>query len=87
MSNVRREGVPCRATTQAKAARSSGCIALLSLHQVRYDVEAGFLAALDYPLPMSRRSVGLTLRRHFLPTRLQSELLATLRAASEKLPD
>ena len=60
-------------------------LALLSLHQVRYDVEAGFLAALDYPLPMSRRSVGLTLRRHFLPTRLQSEFLAALRAASEKL--
>jgi LysR family transcriptional regulator of gallate degradation len=62
-------------------------LALLSLHQMRYDLEAGFLAALDYPLPASRRSVGLTLRRHFLPTRLQSEFLAALRAASASLSE
>jgi len=62
-------------------------LALLSLHQMRYDLEAGFLAALDYPLPASRRSVGLTLRRHFLPTRLQSEFLAALREASASLSE
>ncbi|CAN7278299.1 LysR family transcriptional regulator [Rhizobium sp. LjRoot254] len=62
-------------------------LALLSLHQMRYDLEAGFLAALDCPLPTSRRSVGLTLRRHFLPTRLQSEFLTTLREASAGLSE
>jgi hypothetical protein len=54
---------------------------------MRYDLEAGFLAALDYPLPTSRRSVGLTLRRHFLPTRLQSEFIDTLREASAGLSE
>ena len=62
-------------------------LALLSLHQMRYDLEAGFLAALDHPLPASRRSVGLTLRRHFLPTRLQSEFLVALREASANLSE
>jgi LysR family transcriptional regulator, regulator for genes of the gallate degradation pathway len=62
-------------------------LALLSLHQMRYDLEAGFLAALDYRLPTSRRSVGLTLRRHFLPTQLQSAFLATLREGSAGLSE
>lgn len=60
-------------------------LALLSTHQVRYDLEAGFLAVIDCPLPPSRRSVGLTVRRHWLPTRLQAELLAALRAGSAEL--
>ena len=60
-------------------------LALLSTHQIRYDLEAGFLALVDCDLPPSRRPVGLTLRRHWLPTRLQSEFLAALRDASSEL--
>lgn len=60
-------------------------LALLSTHQIRYDLEAGFLAVVDCDLPPSRRPVGLTLRRHWLPTRLQSEFLAALRDASSEL--
>ena len=62
-------------------------LALLSAHQIRYDLEAGFLGVVDCALPPSRRSVGLTCRRHWLPTRLQAEFLATLRAGSAALCD
>jgi LysR family transcriptional regulator of gallate degradation len=60
-------------------------LALLSTHQIRYDLEAGFLGIVDCPPPPSRRPVGLTLRRHWLPTRLQSEFLDILREASSGL--
>lgn len=60
-------------------------LALLSTHQIRYDLEAGFLAVVDCALPPSRRPVGLTRRRHWLPTRLQSEFLAALREGSAGL--
>lgn len=60
-------------------------LALLSRHQIRYELEAGFLAAMDYPLPASRRPVGVTLRRHWLPTALQAEFLALLREHSAEL--
>jgi LysR family transcriptional regulator of gallate degradation len=62
-------------------------LALLSTHQIRYDLEAGFLALMDCPLPPAPRSVGLTFRRHWLPTRLQADFLATLRAASAGLSE
>ena len=60
-------------------------LALLSRHQIRYELEAGFLSAIDYPLPDSRRPVGVTLRRHWLPTALQAEFLALLREHSAGL--
>ncbi len=60
-------------------------LALLSRHQIRYELEAGFLAAMDYPLPGSRRPVGITLRRHWLPTALQAEFLGLLREHSAGL--
>jgi LysR family transcriptional regulator, regulator for genes of the gallate degradation pathway len=60
-------------------------LALLSRHQIRYELEAGFLAAMDYPLPDSRRPVGITMRRHWLPTALQAEFLALLKEHSAEL--
>ncbi len=63
----------------------SNHLALLSRHQVRYELEAGFLAVMDYPLPDSRRPVGVTLRRHWLPTALQAEFLSLLRKHSAEL--
>lgn len=62
-------------------------LALLSAQQIRYDLEAGFLAVVDCSLESSRRSVGLTYRRHWLPTRLQAELLTELRDGSADLSD
>ncbi len=60
-------------------------LALLSSHQIRYELAANFLAVMDYPLPDSRRPVGVTLRRHWLPTMLQAEFLALLRQHSAEL--
>jgi LysR family transcriptional regulator of gallate degradation len=60
-------------------------LALLSSHLIRYDLEAGFLEVIDCPLPPSRRPVGLTYRRHWLPTRLQAEFLAELRNGSSAI--
>ena len=60
-------------------------LALLSRHQIRYELEAGFLATMDHPLPGSRRPVGVTLRRHWLPTALQAEFLSLLRKHSAGL--
>lgn len=60
-------------------------LALLSQHQIRYEMEAGFLAPLDYDLPHSHSTVGMTIRRNWLPTALQSEFLAALRETSNDL--
>jgi LysR family transcriptional regulator of gallate degradation len=60
-------------------------LALLSTHQIRYDLEAGFLVVIDCELPPSRRSVGLTCRKHWLPTQLQGDFLAALRQGSAAL--
>jgi hypothetical protein len=60
-------------------------LALLSRHQIRYELEAGFLATVDHPLSGSRRPVGVTLRRHWLPTALQAEFLSLLRKHSAEL--
>ncbi|MBX9458734.1 MAG: LysR family transcriptional regulator [Rhizobium sp.] len=62
-------------------------LTLLSSHQIRYDLEAGFLAVVDCPVPQSRRLVGLTVRKHWLPTRLQAEFLAALREGSMALTE
>ena len=62
-------------------------LALLSAHQIRYDLEVGFLSVIDYPLPPSQRSVGFTSRRHWLPTRLQAAFLDALRQGSAGLDD
>jgi LysR family transcriptional regulator, regulator for genes of the gallate degradation pathway len=60
-------------------------LALLSTHQIRYDLEAGFLGVLDCPLPPSQRSVGLTFRRHWMPTKLQAEFVTALRRGAAEL--
>ncbi|MBB3589705.1 DNA-binding transcriptional LysR family regulator [Rhizobium sp. BK529] len=57
-------------------------LALLSRHQIRYELQAGFLSVINYPLPASRRPVGVTLRCHWLPTALQAEFLTLLREYS-----
>ena len=61
-------------------------LALLSTHQVRYDLEAGFLGLLTCDLPPSQRPVGITQRRHWLPTRIQSEFLVALKEGSADMP-
>src|SRR5690606_14793242 len=52
-------------------------VALLSTRQVQPELDAGFLAALPIRLNV-RRPIGLTLRRNWQPTALQSEYLGLL---------
>lgn len=54
-------------------------LALLSRHQAHYEIQAGFLVALDFDLPDLGHSIGVTTRRHWLPTALQKEFVETLR--------
>lgn len=67
------------------AARSlllaSDRLMLLSARQVHQELEAGLLAVLPHPAGQVTRDIGLTLRRGWVPTAQQSELLEELRAA------
>lgn len=53
-------------------------LALLSHHQCEFEINAGFLTKLDFELPPHDRSVGITHRRHWIPTALQSSFLESL---------
>ena len=65
------------------AARSlllaSDRLMLLSARQVHQELEAGLLAVLPHPAGDVTRDIGLTLRRGWVPTAQQSDLLAELR--------
>jgi LysR family transcriptional regulator of gallate degradation len=54
-----------------------GCISRL---QAQAEIDKGLVVALPVDLP-GTRPIGLTLRRDFLPTRAQAELLTALRSA------
>uniref|UniRef100_UPI0018EF0BBA LysR family transcriptional regulator n=1 Tax=Paracoccus binzhouensis TaxID=2796149 RepID=UPI0018EF0BBA len=56
-----------------------GCISRL---QVAAEIELGALCLLDLDLPETRRPIGLSQRRDWLPTRAQAEFLTELRAVS-----
>jgi DNA-binding transcriptional LysR family regulator len=57
-------------------------IGLLSIEQVRYEVDAGFLKLLPAPMPHTERPIGLTFRKHWLPTTVQNDFIALLRRVS-----
>jgi hypothetical protein len=52
---------------------------LLSEQQARHELAAGELVALPHPAGRVVRAIGFTLRRDWLPTAAQSELLDILR--------
>jgi DNA-binding transcriptional LysR family regulator len=52
---------------------------LISLRQVRPEIEANLLAALPMQLPFCSRPIGITTRRDWEPTQLQANYLQTLR--------
>ncbi len=56
--------------------------ALLSVRQVRLDIESGQLALLCGPLPGTARPIGLTVRRDWQPTGVQSAFIEEVRRAS-----
>ncbi|MDR6819301.1 DNA-binding transcriptional LysR family regulator [Neorhizobium sp. 2083] len=54
-------------------------LALLSRHQLRHELKAGFLTLLNYDVPGKPLSIGITTRRNWQPTALQAEYLAAIR--------
>ncbi len=54
-------------------------LTLISLHQIRYEMQWGMLAPLPLSLPQTRRPIGLTKRRDWRPTALQARFLELLR--------
>jgi len=65
------------------AARSlllaSDRVMLLSEHQIHHELASGQLVALAHPLGRVTRSIGLTVRRDWRPTEVQSQLIEGLR--------
>jgi len=57
---------------------SSDHIALSSVHQASYELEKGDLVVVDQCPPEASRSVGITSRKNWKPTRVQSEFLRLL---------
>lgn len=60
----------------------SDALALLSPHQIRYEIDAGLLVTIGDPVPGSERQIGVTTRADWAPTRLQGVFLECLRAAA-----
>ncbi|MEO8020172.1 MAG: LysR family transcriptional regulator [Pseudomonadota bacterium] len=74
------QSVQCNSLTAARAfLLESDCLMLASTQQIYYELRAGLLAAVPHPQGNVVRSIGLTVRRHWQPTRAQAELLDLLR--------
>ncbi len=58
---------------------ASDRVALLPARQVAVELEAGLLSVSRSPLEDTARQIGLTLRQHWYPTRVQTRLLELLR--------
>jgi hypothetical protein len=55
---------------------------LSSANQIHYELQAGLLVAMPHPGGRVTRSIGLTMRRNWQPTPVQSRLLDLLRELS-----
>ena len=58
---------------------ASDRVMLLSAHQIHNELATGQLVALPHPLGAVSRAIGLTVRRKWHPTEVQTQLLVTLR--------
>lgn len=58
--------------------------ALLSVSQVRRDIATMQLAILGHPLAHTSRSIGMTVRRDWQPTRVQAQFTKIIRTYSEQ---
>jgi LysR family transcriptional regulator, regulator for genes of the gallate degradation pathway len=77
--------VQCNSLIAARAfLLESDYLMLSSAHQIHYEVRAGLLVALPHPDGRVMRSIGLTMRRNWQPTAVQSRLLELLRAVSAR---
>lgn len=68
--------------TLASVISLSDRISLLPREYIQLEAHSNTLAVLDIEVPQPRRVVGLTLRRDWLPTGMQSEFLNQLRRVS-----
>ncbi len=57
-------------------------ITIISVHQVRHELESGLFVTLDVKLDGSERAIGLTFRRDWRPTPSQARLLDLVRMAA-----
>lgn len=57
-------------------------LALLSDHQAAYEIRAGILGILDFDTGDAGHMIGITTRKHWLPTMLQSEFIRELHQAA-----
>ena len=64
---------------------NSDMIAVLSAHQLHYERASGELAALDVPMPKTRRDIGLTLRAGSTPSPAARVLIDAIRQAAGKV--
>jgi LysR family transcriptional regulator, regulator for genes of the gallate degradation pathway len=75
--------IECNSLVAARAMLlASDRVMLLSAHQVQQELAAGQLALLPHPLGAATRAIGLTLRRGWVPTPAQRDLLDALRACA-----
>jgi len=84
--------VQCNSLIAARAFLLEGDYLMLSSEQqIYYELRAGLLVALPHPRGRVMRSIGLTMRRNWQPTRAQDRLIELLRerarrAAAERSP-
>jgi len=72
--------IECNSLVAARAILlASDRLMLLSRHQVGQDVATGQLTTLPHPLGRVLRPIGLSMRRDWLPTHVQREVLAEIR--------
>jgi LysR family transcriptional regulator, regulator for genes of the gallate degradation pathway len=77
--------VQCNSLIAARAFLLEGDYLMLSSeHQIHYDVRAGLLVTLPHPGGRVMRAIGLTMRRNWQSTRIQSRLLELLREISKR---
>jgi LysR family transcriptional regulator, regulator for genes of the gallate degradation pathway len=77
------EPIECNSLVAARALLlQSDRAMLLSAQQARHELAAGELVALPHPQGRVVRQIGLTLRRDWRPTPVQTELLQMLRAVA-----
>ena len=75
-----RAPIECNSLVAARALLlASDRVMLLSAHQIHHELAAGQLIALAHPLGRVVRPIGLTLRRDWVPTTIQTILLDEMR--------
>jgi DNA-binding transcriptional LysR family regulator len=72
--------IECNSLAAARALLlRSDRLMLLSAHQVEHELAAGELMVRPHPFGRVTRTIGLTLRRDWLPTAVQADLLSAIR--------